>query len=197
MAIDFSDPEAMRLYFAQIEDRQASLLAQIKDKDEQMKKKDEQMKKKDEQMKKKDEEMEEKDEVMEEKDEVMKEKDEVMKEKDERERKRVRRRLQEEEVASLRQEIEGSPLLKYINISGKTICTKLVVEENPKRRTTGASVTNIDGKVYPHDVKPRKGFLKELRVNFEAVCQAMESRKSPWTSPKRHLCVQYGRSKAQ
>ncbi|KAG6247328.1 hypothetical protein E4U23_003991 [Claviceps purpurea] len=53
-----------------------------------------------------------------------------------------------------------------------TFRTKLVVEENPKRRTTGASVTNIDGKVYPHDVKPWKGFLKELRVNFEAVCQA-------------------------
>ncbi|KAG6194741.1 hypothetical protein E4U50_000538 [Claviceps purpurea] len=88
MAIDFSDPEAMRLNFAQIEDRQASLLLQIKDKDEQMKDKDEQMKKKDEQMKKKDEEM---------------------KEKDERERKR--RRLHEEEVASLRQGIEGSPLL--------------------------------------------------------------------------------------
>ncbi|KAG6285829.1 hypothetical protein E4U45_000212 [Claviceps purpurea] len=74
MAIDFSDPEAMRLNFAQIEDRQAPLLLQIKDKDEQMKKKDEEMK-----------------------------------EKDERERKR--RRLHEEEVASLRQEIEGSPLL--------------------------------------------------------------------------------------
>ncbi|KAG6201716.1 hypothetical protein E4U35_005637 [Claviceps purpurea] len=102
MAIDFSDPEAMRLNFAQIEDRQASLLLQIKDKDEQMKKKDEQMKKKDEQMKKKDEQMKKKDEQM-------KKKDEEMKEKDERERKR--RRLHEEEVASLRQEIEGSPLL--------------------------------------------------------------------------------------
>ncbi|KAG6283878.1 hypothetical protein E4U09_000136 [Claviceps aff. purpurea] len=166
MAIDFSDPEAMRLYFAQIEDRQASLLLQMKKKDEEIKERDEEIKERDEEIKERDEEIE---------------------------RDRKRRRLHEEEVASLREETEeavqkmnafaqenqglkleteGSPLLKYINISGKTICTKLVVEENPKRRTTGAAVTNIDGKVYPHDVKPWKGFLKELRVNFETVCQA-------------------------
>ncbi|KAG6290466.1 hypothetical protein E4U09_004417, partial [Claviceps aff. purpurea] len=126
--IDFSDPEAVRLY---LEETQASLLLQIKKKDEEIK-----------------------------------EKDEEIKEKDERDRKR--RRLHEEEVASLRQEIEGSPLLKYINISGKTFRTELVVEENPKRRTTGAAVTKIDGKVYPHKVKPWKGFLDKQRVNFEA-----------------------------
>ncbi|KAG6229172.1 hypothetical protein E4U25_007493, partial [Claviceps purpurea] len=146
MAIDFSDPEAMRLYFAQIQ--------------QQMKKKDEEMKKKDEEMKKKDEEIE-------------------------RDRKR-RRLVTSSELTSLELEIqrlkreteqlkletEGSSLLKYMKISQKTFRTKLVVEENPKRRTKGAAVTKIDGKVYPHKVKPWKGFLDKQRVNFEAVCQA-------------------------
>ncbi|KAG6284012.1 hypothetical protein E4U09_008312, partial [Claviceps aff. purpurea] len=142
--IDFSDPEAMRLYFAQIEDRQASLLLQ------------------------------------------MKEKDEEMKEKDERDRKRRRlvtsleltsleptsleleiQRLKRE-TEQLKLETEGSSLLKYMKISQKTFRTKLVVEENPKRRTKGAAVTKIDGKVYPHKVKPWKGFFDKQRVNFEA-----------------------------
>ncbi|KAG6211542.1 hypothetical protein E4U34_007232, partial [Claviceps purpurea] len=139
MAIDFSDPEAMRLYFAQIQ----------------------------QQMKKKDEEIE-------------------------RDRKRRRlvtsseltsleleiQRLKREteqlkrETEQLKLETEGSSLLKYMKISQKTFRTKLVVEENPKRRTKGAAVTKIDGKVYPHKVKPWKSFLDKQRVNFEAVCQA-------------------------
>ncbi|KAG6257911.1 hypothetical protein E4U24_003839 [Claviceps purpurea] len=146
MAIDFSDPEAMRLYFAQIQ--------------QQMKKKDEQMKKKDEEIKEKDEEIE---------------------------RDRKRRRLVtsseltsseleiqrlKRETEQLKLETEGSSLLKYMKISQKTFRTKLVVEENPKRRTKGAAVTKIDGKVYPHKVKPWKSFLDKQRVNFEAVCQA-------------------------
>ncbi|KAG6125759.1 hypothetical protein E4U28_000838 [Claviceps purpurea] len=166
MAIDFSDPEAMRLYFAQIQ--------------QQMKKKDEEMKKKDEEIKEKDEEIERdrkrrrlhKEEVAslrEEKEEAVQKMNAVAQE---------NQGLTQEnqgltqENQGLKLETEGSPLLKYINISGKTICTKLVVERNPIRRTTGAAVTNIDGKVYPHDVKPWEGFLEELRVNFEAVCQA-------------------------
>ncbi|KAG6262529.1 hypothetical protein E4U48_007154, partial [Claviceps purpurea] len=128
MAFDFSDPEAVRLYF---EERQASLLLQIK-------------------------------------------------EKDERDRKRRRlvtsleleiQRLKREKE-QLKRETEGSSLLKYMKISQKTFRTKLVVEENPKRRTKGAAVTKIDGKVYPHKVKPWKSFLDKQRVNFEAVCQA-------------------------
>ncbi|KAG6054268.1 hypothetical protein E4U32_007033 [Claviceps aff. humidiphila group G2b] len=81
----------------------------------------------------------------------------------------------ERETEELKREIEGSPRFKYMNISQKTLHAKLGVEQNPKRRTTGAGVTKIDGKVYPHDVsfvKPWKGFLNEQRVKFEAVCQA-------------------------
>ncbi|KAG6280629.1 hypothetical protein E4U46_000503, partial [Claviceps purpurea] len=166
MAIDFSDPEAMRLYFAQIQ--------------QQMKEKDEEIERDRKRRRLNEEEVaslrEEKEEAVQKMNAVAQENQGLTQENQglTQENQWLTQENQglTQENQGLKLETEGSPLLKYINISGKTICTKLVVERNPIRRTTGAAVTNIDGKVYPHDVKPWEGFLEELRVNFEAVCQA-------------------------
>ncbi|KAG6152522.1 hypothetical protein E4U37_003797, partial [Claviceps purpurea] len=161
MAFDFSDPEAVRLYF---EERQASLLLQIKEEDERDRKRRrlvtsseltsleleiQRLKREKEQLKGETEQLK-------------------------RETEQLKRETEQlkQETEQLKRETEGSSLLKYMKISQKTFRTKLVVEENPKRRTKGAAVTKIDGKVYPHKVKPWKGFLDKQRVNFEAVCQA-------------------------
>ncbi|KAG6106683.1 hypothetical protein E4U31_000666 [Claviceps sp. LM219 group G6] len=151
MAIDFNDPEAVRLYVADLEERD-----------------------------RKRQRLHEKIAILEEKvASLQQEKEEgaYLREEKEEAVQKINALVQENqglklETKTAKRETEGSPLLKYIKISQKTFRTKLVVEENPKRRTKGASVTKIDGKVYPHKVKPWKGFLDKQRVNFEAVCQA-------------------------
>ncbi|KAG6175741.1 hypothetical protein E4U36_000212, partial [Claviceps purpurea] len=159
MAFDFSDPEAVRLYF---EERQASLLLQIKEKDERDRKRRrlvtsseltsleleiQRLKREKEQLKGETEQLKRETEQLKRETEQLKQETEQLK----------------RETEQLKRETEGSSLLKYMKISQKTFRTKLVVEENPKRRTKGAAVTKIDGKVYPHKVKPWKGFLDKQR----------------------------------
>ncbi|KAG6164892.1 hypothetical protein E4U51_004730, partial [Claviceps purpurea] len=160
MAIDFSDPEAMRLYFAQTQ--------------QQMKKKDEEIKEKDEEIERdrKRRRLVTSSELTSLELEIQRLKRETEQLKRETEQLKLETEQLKLETEQLKLETEGSSLLKYMKISQKTFRTKLVVEENPKRRTKGAAVTKIDGKVYPHKVKPWKSFLDKQRVNFEAVCQA-------------------------
>ncbi|KAG6175619.1 hypothetical protein E4U27_006046 [Claviceps purpurea] len=154
MAFDFSDPKAVRLYF---EERQAPLLLQIKEEDERDRKRRR---------------LVTSSELTSLELEIQRLKREKEQLKGETEQLKRETEQLKQETEQLKRETEGSSLLKYMKISQKTFRTKLVVEENPKRRTKGAAVTKIDGKVYPHKVKPWKGFLDKQRVNFEAVCQA-------------------------
>ncbi|KAG6107273.1 hypothetical protein E4U13_007031, partial [Claviceps humidiphila] len=159
MAIDFNDPEAVRLYVADLEERDRKRqrlheeeIAILEGKVVSLQ-----------------EEKEEGAYLREEKEEAVQKINALVQE---NQGLKLETKTAKRETEEVKREIEGSPLLKYMNLSGKTVCKKLVIEQNPLRRTTGASVTKIDGKVYPHDVKPWKGFLDKQKVNFEAVCQA-------------------------